>query len=123
MLKPRSPAVGPQMLERRDDAGCRQSPALGRDPGGGIEAGRKLHLARVEVAYVVDPRARDRIEDVVAKIAVRIDDGDALTGVDVAEREIKEERRFARSGFADNVDVALALLARKDNASAVGGRG
>lgn len=33
MLKPRSPAVAPEMLERRDDAGGGARSALGRDPG------------------------------------------------------------------------------------------
>ena len=89
----------------------------------GIEADRPLRLARVEIAHVVDARARDGVEDVVREVAVRIDDGDALAGIDVAHGEIEEERRFAAARFADDVDVALALLARKDNASAGGGRG
>ena len=64
MLKARSPAVGPQVLERRDDAGGGQRPALGRDPGRRIEADRILGLAGVEVAHVVDARARDGVENV-----------------------------------------------------------
>jgi hypothetical protein len=43
MLKARSPAVGPKVLERCNDAGSGQRPALGRDPGRGIEADRISH--------------------------------------------------------------------------------
>ena len=64
VLQPRSPAVGPQVLERRDDAGGGERPALGRDPGRRIEADRILGLAGVEVAHVIDARARDGVENV-----------------------------------------------------------
>ena len=40
MLKARAPAVGPQVLKDGDNAGSGQCPALGRDPGRGIEADR-----------------------------------------------------------------------------------
>ena len=103
------------MLERRDDAGGGERAALGRDPGRRIEADRILGLAGVEVAHVIDARARDGVENVLGEVAVRIDDGDALARVDVAHGEIEQERAFARAGFADDVDVALALLAREDN--------
>ena len=49
----------------------------------------------------------------VGEIAVRIDDGDAFARTDVAHGEIEQERDFARAGFADDPDVALALLARR----------
>ena len=95
MLQPRPPAVGPQMLERGDDAGGGERPALGRDFGGGIEANRILGLASVEVAYVIDARARDGVEDVLCEIAVRVDDRYSVTGIDVAHCEIEQERALA----------------------------
>ena len=122
VFEARPPAVGPEVLERGDDAGGGERPALGRDPCRGIEADGMLGLARVEVAHVVDARARDGVENVHGEVAVRVDDGDALARIDVAHGEIEKERALAGAGFADDVDVALALLARKDNAAAVRGR-
>ncbi len=110
------------MLERGDDAGGGKRAALGRDLGRGIEADRILGLAGVEVAHVVDARARDGVENVLGKVAVRVDDRNALPREDVAHGEIEEERAFARAGFSDDVDVALALLAREHDAAAVRGR-
>ena len=57
----------------------------------------------------------------VGEIAVRIDDRHSLPCKDVAHGEIEQERALARAGLADDPDVALALLARKDNAAAVRG--
>src|SRR5580700_6685210 len=119
MLKARSPAVGPQVLERRDDAGGSQRPALGRDPGRGIEADRIFGLAGVEVAHIINALAGDGVEDVCGEIAVRVDDRHSLPCADVVHGEIEQERALARTGLADNPDVALALLAYKNNAAAV----
>jgi MFS family permease len=40
---------------------------------------------------------------------------------DVAQGEVVKERRFAAAGFADDVEVALPLLAREDDRRAAGG--
>ena len=122
MLQPRPPAVGPQMLERRDHAGGGEGPALGRDLGRGIEADGILGLSGIEVAHVIDARGWNGVENVGCEVAVGVDDGNSLPRVDVAHREIEEERRFARTRFADDVDVAGTLLAREHNAAACGGR-
>src|ERR1700722_8377622 len=119
MLKARSPAVGPKVLERGDNAGGGQRPALGRNPGRGIESDRILGLAGVEVAHVINTPARDSIENVGCEIAVRIDDRDAFSRIDVVHGEIEQEGALARAGLADNPDVALTLLARKNNAATV----
>ena len=106
------------MLERGDDAGGGEGAALGRDPCRRIEADRRVGLAGIEVAHIVDARARDGIENVLGEIAVRVDDGNTFPRVDVAHREIEEDRALARSGFADDPHMTLALLAREDNACA-----
>jgi hypothetical protein len=93
-----------------------------RDAGNRIEADRTLRLASVEVAHVIDARARDGVQDVECEIAVRIDHGDALPCQDVAQGQVVEECRFAAAGFADNVEVTLALLAREYNRRSAGGR-
>ncbi|MFI5025065.1 MAG: hypothetical protein ACHQRJ_25880 [Alphaproteobacteria bacterium] len=97
VLKPRSPTIGPLMFECGDDAGSGERSALGRDAGRRIETDRMLGFAGIEVAHIVDARARDGIENVLGKIAVRIDDGDSLPRMDVAHREIEENGTLARS--------------------------
>ena len=62
------------------------------------------------------------IENVLGEVAVRIDDRNAFARIDVAHGEIEKERALARAGFPDDPDVALPLVARKDNAAAVRGR-
>jgi len=121
VFEARSPAVRPEVLERRDDAGSGERAPLRRYLGRGIEADRVLGLAGVEVAHVVDPRARDGVKNVLGEVAVRIDDGDSLARIDVAHCEIEEKRALARAGFPDDPNVAFALLARKDNTTAVRG--
>ena len=53
------PAVGPEVLERRDDAGSGERAPLRRNLGRGIEADGILGLAGVEVAHLVDAGARE----------------------------------------------------------------
>jgi hypothetical protein len=97
VLKARAPAVGPQMLERGDNAGSGQRPALGRDSGRGVEADRLLGLAGVEVTHVINASAWDGVENVCGKIAVRVNDGDAFSRIDVVHGEIEQERALARA--------------------------
>ena len=96
---------------------------FGCDPGRRIEADGILRLAGVEVAHLVDARVWDRVEDVLGEVAVRIDDGDAFARINVAHGEVEEKRALARAGFADDPNVALTLLTREDDRTAVcGGR-
>jgi hypothetical protein len=53
-----------------------------------IEADRMLQVSRIEKDYVVGTRRRDMIEEIVTEIAVRVDDADACTSVNVLEDEI-----------------------------------
>jgi len=45
------------------------------------------------------------VEKFFGQVAVRVDDADALTGLDILENQIAKERRLASPGFADHVDV------------------
>ena len=49
---------------------------------------------------------------------MRVDDGDPFTRVDVAHREIEQERAFAAARLSDDVDMTLAFLARENDACA-----
>src|SRR5438067_1571393 len=49
------------------------------------------------------------IEKIVGEIAVRVDDPDTVTAVDVLEDEIAQERGLPGPGFADAVDVLPSI--------------
>jgi len=66
-------------------------------------------------------RSTHGVEDIECKIAVWINDGDPLSPTDVAHRQIEQKGALAATGFADDVDVALALLTRERDVSAAGG--
>jgi hypothetical protein len=123
VLQSRPPQIRPQVFEGGHDAGSGKRSPLGRDPRRGIEADRPLAVGHVEIAYVVDARARDGVEDVERQVAVRVDHGDPLPCHDVAHGEVEEERRFAAAGFADDVKVAGTLVAREHNRRSAGGCG
>ena len=70
VLGPRAPAVAPEVLERRHDAGCRQRPAAGRYGGDWIEADRLCGVADIEVAHIIRAAARDAVNDALGEVAV-----------------------------------------------------
>jgi hypothetical protein len=83
---------------------------LGRDIGKWIKSYKPLRVCDIEIADVVNPAAGDAIGDCFGKIAVRIDDAEAVSRQYVEHGEIEKEGGFAGAGFADDVDVAGALL-------------
>ena len=101
------------MLEGGHDAGGGECPALGRDTRYRIKADRTFRIGHVQIAYVVDARARDGVENVEREVAVGINYRDALSPADIPHRQIEQESTFTAAGFPDDIDMPLALLARK----------
>ena len=75
MLKPRPPALGPQVLEGRDDAGGGQRVAFRRNARQRIEAHRKLGVGDIEIAHLVRPLRRQGVDNGFGQVAMRVDDG------------------------------------------------
>jgi hypothetical protein len=55
----------------------------------------------------------DAIRDRLGKVAVRVDDGYSLPRHDVVHSQIEQRRALAGARLADDVNVPLAILARK----------
>ena len=121
MLKPWSPAVAPYMLERRYDAGRGKRAALWSDFSRRIEADWIFRLGGVEVAHVVDARARDGVENIGREIAVWIDDDGTFARENVGHGEIEQQRALARTALPHQPDMALPFLAREHDGGAVFG--
>ena len=55
----------------------------------------------------------DAVGDGLRKIAMRVDDGDAMPRHDVEHGEIEEHGALAAAGLADDVDVPRAFFRRE----------
>ena len=87
-----------------------------------VEADRIVRVGHIEVAHLVCPLGRDGIDNRFRQVAVRVDDGDPFPADDVVHGQVEQDGAFARAGFADNIEVALALLARERYTAADRGR-
>ena len=78
VLQPRPPALRPQVLEGRDDAGGGQRVAFRRNARQRIEADRKLRVGNVEVADLVRPLGRQGVDNGFGQVAMRVDNANPL---------------------------------------------
>src|SRR5262245_48674921 len=107
MLKPRSPTLGPQVLESRDNASRSKGATARANLSCRIEPHRQLSFGGVKVADIIDARARYCVEQIECRIPVGVDERHALPGVDVCHREIAHERRLAAPSFAGHINMSL----------------
>ena len=67
----------------------------------------------MEINEVIRTTRRDAVEQFFGKVAVRINEPDAVAGGDVLHDEIAQQRRFSRTSLADEVEV-VALIGRRN---------
>ena len=75
-----------------------------------IKANRVIRVERSKIYDVLDAILRNKIEKLFGRGAVRINESDPFPILNVLYRHILEHRRFAHSGFADNVNVFAAIF-------------
>ena len=68
-----------------------------------VEANGKFHVGRIEIRHVLDTVAGNAVKQFIRQVAVRINNGNAMTGFDVLQDQIAEQRRFSRAAFANGV--------------------
>ena len=95
----------PHGAECSDDLGCRRSDALPRDVVENIECHHALRVVRIEVHKIPRACAWNFVEEFVLQIAVRIDDADAASGMNVMDDDVLREARLAHAGLADDEQV------------------
>ena len=78
-----------------------------------IEPDWKFHVRRIEIRHVLDAMPGNVVENVICQVAVRINDGNAMPGLDVLEDQIAEQGGFARPAFPDGVKMVPAVTVRK----------
>lgn len=98
------------MLEGADDVIGDDRFEIVRDGGEGIEADRTDGVGRVDVDEIVGAGSRDLPEHVLGKIAVRIEERQALALREVLRDQVEEQRRLSGAGLADDVEVAAPLV-------------
>ena len=84
-------------------------PVIGCHIANHIQADGKLNVARIEIHQMIRPFRRDVIQQFLGQVAVRVYDADAVAEHDVLHDEISQQRRFAGTSLADDVDM-LTLI-------------
>src|SRR5205807_879594 len=118
IFEPRTPAVAPEVLEGRNDAGGGERVPLPRHARERIKANRIVGVGDIEVAHLMRPARRQGINNGLRQVAMRIEDGDPVAGINIVHGEIEENGALAGPGLADNKHVALALFGRERDAAA-----
>jgi len=98
------------MTEGGYDAVGDNRPEIGRDAGERIEADRSLDVGRVYVDEVLGAGFGNMRKHVFCKIAVRVEQCQALTGQEVLPDQVEKQSALAGAGLSDDVEVPAALL-------------
>lgn len=84
-----------------------------------VEGVNIFGVGRIEIAAIVDAVTGDVVENSVAKITVRIDDGNSPAFADVVDGHIGNESGFARARFTDDISVAATVFALFDTKDSI----
>jgi hypothetical protein len=76
----------------------------------GIVAVRLARVGRVQIDDVAPSRRRNACRDASDEVAVRVDQREAASALQVLEHHILQECRFSRAGLADDVNMQKAIL-------------
>ncbi len=110
VLHPWPPRISPDGFEGFDDAGRHQWAVIGRDVCQWIEPDGELNVSGIEINEVIRPAGRNLAQQVLGKIAVGINDGDAVAPVDVLDDEVAKQGRLSRTRLSDDVEVMPGIL-------------
>jgi hypothetical protein len=105
VFESRPPRIAPDAFERANDAAGDKVPLVRCDVGERVESDGEVEVAGVEIDKVIRTTRRDAIEQFFGKVAVGINEPDAVSGGDVLHDEVAQQSRFSRAGFADEVEV------------------
>src|SRR5574341_877788 len=85
-------------------------PAILRHVEKDVEADGKFPVARVEIHHVIRAATGNVVQNVMGKVAVRVDHAHTLSIFDVLKNEIPEEGRFSRTRFAQNIEMVATVF-------------
>ena len=121
VLHARPPGVGPEVLEGFDDSRDDQGPLCGEHSSEWIQSNRVIPIAGVKVEEIPSAFGRDRFQQALDEISMRIDHSDSVSLGNVLEDEIAKQGSFSRTRFSDNVAV-VSRIGRRKAESDVSGR-
>jgi hypothetical protein len=110
VIEARPPAIRPDMPESGHNTISDNRPEVGRHVREGVEADRAFDVGRVYVDEVIRPRSRDVRKDGFRKIAMRIEQRDALPSLEILPDEVEKDGALAGAGLADDVKMAAAFV-------------
>lgn len=113
VLQPWAPGVAPNVLEGGDQMRGDQRATVRVNGGEGIEADGMRQVGGVEIDHVVGAPTRYDVRDRHGQVAMRIQQGKAVTAVEIGQHHVGEQRRLPRPGLADQVQVAAAIAVRQ----------
>jgi hypothetical protein len=77
-------------------------------------SGHSSVARRQEIDEVIRTTRLDTVEQFFGKVAVRVNEPDAVAGGDVLHDEIAQQGRFSRTGLADEIEV-MALVGSRNS--------
>ena len=95
-----------------DAAAGDKVPFVRRHVGERVESDGEVEVAWMEIDEVIRTTRRNAIEQFFGKVAVRVNEPDAVAGGDVLHDEIAQQRRFTRTSLADEVEVVALIGSR-----------
>jgi hypothetical protein len=70
-----------------------------------VQADGEFQIARIEIYQVIGPPGRNVVQQLFGQVAVGVNDANSMSKGDVLDDQVPQERRFARTGFPNDVDV------------------
>src|SRR5258708_17783025 len=87
-------------------------PVIRLNIGEQVKPYRKLNVTRIEIYQVVGTLGRNVIQQFLCQIAVRVNQSDAMSKLDVLQNQITEQCCFSRTRFSDDVDMVSLVAGR-----------
>ncbi len=74
-----------------------------------IESDRALGISRIEINYIVSALFGNMLQDVFYKVAVRINDANAFTVLNILYRQVFDKHGFTTTGFTNDIQMTTPV--------------
>src|SRR5262249_42230167 len=102
---------GPNLCKNAHQAGSDQVLVFRIGKLEHVEADAEIRICGIEIDYVLHSLFGDSRENILDQFAVWVDHADAFAVDDILNHQVVDQRRFAGTGFADDVHVLPPIVA------------
>jgi hypothetical protein len=85
-------------------------PGIRRHIADYVQSDGEFKVARIEIHQMVGTVPGNVVQQFLGKVAVRVNQANAMSKGDVLQNQIAKQRRLAGAGFADDVEVLALVL-------------